>query len=71
MKKGLQHGQQIVEDKDAKGPEPGSAEAIPQVGMIHDQRQDVGKVNVSETKGSVSKSVPYFFTTTVIQYNTV
>lgn len=32
----------VVEDRKAKIDEPGSSEAIPQVGMIHDQREDAG-----------------------------
>ncbi|KFZ22974.1 hypothetical protein V502_02546, partial [Pseudogymnoascus sp. VKM F-4520 (FW-2644)] len=43
MKRKLQNGQQVVEDEGAERPEPGSAHAIPQVGMIDDQRQSVGK----------------------------
>lgn len=39
------HG--VVENKDAEVAEPGSAEAIPQVGMINEQRQKAGKERVS------------------------
>lgn len=34
--------EEVVEDKDAEQEQPGSAEAIPQVGMINDQREDAG-----------------------------
>lgn len=36
------HGEEVVEDKHAEQEQPGSAEAIPQVGMINDQREDAG-----------------------------
>jgi aquaglyceroporin related protein len=50
MKRGLPDGQRAVEDKGAQREEPGSAEAIPQLGMIYDQRDDVGKNNNGERK---------------------
>jgi aquaglyceroporin related protein len=36
-------GQQVVEVKEAERQEPGGAEAIPQLGMIYEQRQEAGK----------------------------
>ena len=38
-----QDEQGVYDDKDAELEEPGSAEVIPQVGMIEDQRRDAGK----------------------------
>ena len=50
MKRKLQNGQQVVEVEGAEMPEPGSAHAIPQTGMIDDQRQDVGKERIDGSK---------------------
>ncbi|KFZ25475.1 hypothetical protein V502_00046, partial [Pseudogymnoascus sp. VKM F-4520 (FW-2644)] len=50
MKRKLQNGQQVVEVEGAEMPEPGSAHAIPQTGMIDDQRQDVGKERIGGSK---------------------
>lgn len=46
MRRGLQTGEAVVEDKGAVRREPGSAEVIPQAGMIDGQRQEVGKNTV-------------------------
>jgi aquaglyceroporin related protein len=47
VRAGMRRGKngEVVEDKDAERQEPGSAEAIPQVGMIDDQKQEAGKGN--------------------------
>jgi hypothetical protein len=39
--------QEVVEDTEAEVEEPGSSEAIPQVGIINDQRNDAGKSNIT------------------------
>lgn len=49
-----QDEQGVYEDKDAELEEPGSAEAIPQVGMIEDQRRDAGKEDRANNHGRKS-----------------
>ena len=44
MRRG-KNGEQVVEDKGAAREPPGSAEAIPQIGMIDEQRQEAGKIS--------------------------
>jgi hypothetical protein len=50
MRRGLRDGQGAVEDKGAERQEPGSAEVIPQVGMVDDQRAKAGKDAVGENR---------------------
>ncbi|KAM3071793.1 hypothetical protein ACMFMG_009651 [Clarireedia jacksonii] len=55
MRRGRERGAKklgVIEDKDAEHPQPGDAEAIPQVGMIPSQEEDDGKKTKHSPKDS-------------------
>jgi len=65
MRRGRSHaGQGTVEDTEAEIEEPGDSEAIPQLGMISDQRADVGKDAVGQREESRERGYGHHRTNT-------